>query len=155
PEAWRTDGMAFGERALRPGEARFAGTPERPRIEVIDRAAAYRDPAWQAIRADAGDQRDHGRLGEWERAGQSIRTPEFVLQSGVLWYLVKGAVRAYANVHSHLLIAGPLHAALLAEWKGDDEWHWVRHDLSAYQGHRLHVELSPTGPGDVAIAQVV
>ncbi len=101
-------------------------------------------------------ERDHGRLGTWERSGQTLRTPELTLKSGRIWYLARGAGRAYAAVNSHLLIAGPLHGALLTEWTdGNKGWRWVRHDLTAYQGHRMHFEFSPSGPGELAIAKVV
>jgi hypothetical protein len=78
------------------------------------------------------------------------------LASESLWYLVRGSGRAYAVVDSHLIINGPLHGALLNQWAAaDDRWHWVEHRLPAYAGHRLHVEFSPVGGGELAIAMVV
>ena len=52
--------------------------------------------------------RDLGKLGEWERSERTLRTPDVTLAGGRLWYLVKGAGRAYAAVNSHTLIRGPL-----------------------------------------------
>jgi hypothetical protein len=150
------DGFAFGLRPARPGEVRVTGEPDSPRLGVFDLGAAHRQDGWPHLNSDTVSQRDHGRLGTWDRAGQTLRTPEFTLRSGRLWYLADGAGRAYASVQSHLLIAGPLHGALLTEWTdGGKGLSWVRHDLSAYTGHRVHLEFSPAGTGSVAIAAVV
>src|SRR5262249_37428107 len=62
----------------------------------------------------------------------------------------------YAAVNSHVLIAGPLHGALLTEWTdGNKGWRWVRHDLTAYAGRRAHLEFSPSGQADLEVAAVV
>ncbi|MCA1685485.1 MAG: DUF1553 domain-containing protein, partial [Planctomycetia bacterium] len=147
------DGFAFGLRPVRPGDLRLS---RDPLAGLFDTAAARRDPAFRSLTLDREAERDHGRLGTWDRSGQTLRTPEFTIGSGRLWYLARGAGRAYAAVNAHLLIAGPLHGKLLTEWTdGGKGWRWVRHDLSAYRGHRGHVEFSPSGPGEMEIARVV
>ena len=92
----------------------------------------------------------------WLRSGQTLRTADFELGAPRLWYLVRGAGRAYAVVNSHLIVNGPLHGALLHEWEAPaGGWAWIPHSLGAYRGHRLHVEFSPRDTRDFAVAAVV
>lgn len=148
------DGSAFGLEPIRLGDPLAGATGET--LVLNDRASAWRDPAFLSLGLAEGTQRDHGRLGSWDRSGQTLRTPEFTIRSGHLWYLARGAGRAYAAVHSHLLIAGPLHGSLLTEWTdGNKGWRWVRHDLTPYKGQRAHLEFCPSGAGEVALAMVV
>ena len=152
---WYQDGFSFGLRPARAGELRIAGSAEKPLVNFITQTGAWWDEAWKKLKV-AGSEKDGGKLGEWERGEQTLRTPEFTLKAGRLWYLVKGSGRAYSPVNSHLVVIGPLHGATLREWKSDDDqWHWVEHDLSAYPGHRAHVEFSPAGTNDFAVAMVV
>ncbi len=152
---WYQDGFSFGLRPTRAGELRFAGNGDQAVPRFITQTGAWWDDAWKNLKV-VGSDKDGGKLGEWERGEQTLRTPEFTLKTGRLWYLVKGSGRAYSPVNSHLVVIGPLHGATLREWKNeDDQWHWVEHDLSAYPGHRVHVEFSPAGTGDFAVAMVV
>ncbi len=152
---WMQDGFSFGTRPLRAGDPIFGGSADQPLLGINVRAAAVRDTAWKSLAVkNAG--RDHGKLGTWERSEQTLRTPDVTLTGERLWYLAKGAGCAYAAVNSHELIAGPLHGALLKEWKADgNRWQWVEHQLKSYDGHRLHVEFSPADDGECAIAMVV
>ena len=153
--AWYQDGFAFGSRPLRAGEARLGAMKEVALDGVITEPAAYRDPVWKLLRAPKNE-KDHGKLGQWDRSEQTLRTPSFTIGSGTVWYLVRGAGRAYAAVNSHLIIAGPLHNATLTEWRDTKgRWQWVSHNLGAYKGSRCHVELSPADAGEFAVAMVV
>ena len=155
PNDWVQDGWAFGSRPAQPGEIIFGDSEQRPLAGLVTRAAAVRDPAFNRLAAK-GVERDVGTLGDWERSGQTLRTPDATLTAGSLWYLVRGPVRAYAAVDSHLIVRGPLHGALLKEFKDDrNQWRWVEHPLAAYRGHRVHVQFSPVGPAPLAIAMVV
>ncbi|MEQ1851646.1 MAG: DUF1553 domain-containing protein, partial [Chthoniobacteraceae bacterium] len=152
---WMQDGFSFGQRPLRPGDPIFGGSADQPLLGIAVRGAAVRDAAWNSL-ATKGVERDVGTLGAWDRSEQTLRTPDVKLAGERMWYLVKGAGRAYAAVDSHLIIRGPLHGALLKEWKADGErWHWVEHPLADYKGHRAHVEFSPVGGNELAIAMVV
>jgi Protein of unknown function (DUF1553)/Protein of unknown function (DUF1549)/Planctomycete cytochrome C len=149
------NGHAFGMRTAQPGDV-IPGNGPNMLMGLVTTAAARRDPAFRHLQTDPRDQREHGRLGAWERAGQTLRTPEFTLHSGRVFYLARGAGRGYASVNSHLLVAGPLHGAVFTEWtEGGKDWRWVHHDLSAYAGHRAHLEFSPVGAADLEIAAVV
>ena len=159
---WIADGFALGLHPVRPGDLLPAADPTAPlRLSTV--AAARRDPAWLGLQNAPESEVDHRRLGTWERAGQTLRTPEVTLGSGKLWYRVRGPGRAYAVVNSHLLVDGPLHAQTLLEWPADgkpdearsDGWQWIGHDLSDYAGHRAHVEFSPIGGENLAIARVI
>ncbi len=155
PKDWVQDGWVFGLRPAAPGEVIFGESENQPLAGVVSRASAVRDPAWNRL-ATKDVERDVGTLGAWERSGQTLRTPDTTLTTGSLWYLVRGSVRAYATVDSHLVIKGPLHGALLREFKDDrHQWRWVEHPLAAYKGHRVHVEFNPVGPAPLAIAMVV
>ena len=155
PKDWVQDGWSFGPRPAQPGEILLGPNEQQPLAGIVSRPAAVRDTAWSAL-APKGVERDGGPLGGWERSGQTLRTPDVTLTAGSLWYLVRGPVRAYANVASHLIIQGPLHGALLREFKDDrNQWRWVEHPLAAYRGQRVHTEFSPIGPAPLAIAMVV
>ncbi len=152
---WVQDGWSFGARPAQPGEILLGTSEQQPLAGIASRPAAVRDLAWSAL-ATKGVERDGGPLGTWERSGQTLRTPDVTLTAGSLWYLVRGPVRAYANVASHLIIQGPLHGALLREFKDDrDHWRWVEHPLAAYRGQRVHTQFSPIGAAPLAIAMVV
>ncbi|MDR3404390.1 MAG: PSD1 and planctomycete cytochrome C domain-containing protein [Chthoniobacter sp.] len=153
--SWIQDGFSFGLHPLRAGDPLFGGAAGQPLLGINSVGAAVRDAAWQSL-AVKDSEHDYARLGGWDRSEKILRTPEVTLAGEQLWYLVKGGVRAYAVVNSHLLINGPLHGALLKEWPaGDGQWHWVQHPLKSYAGHRLHVEFSPADSGDCAVAMVV
>ncbi len=152
---WMQDGFSFGPRPLRAGDPLFGASADQPLLGIASHSGAWRDATWKSL-AVKNVGRDHGKLGTWERSEQTLRTPDVTLAGERLWYLVKGAGRAYAAVNSHELIAGPLHGALLREWKADgNRWQWVEHPLKSYDGHRLHVEFSPGDDGECAIAMVV
>ncbi|HEX4142170.1 MAG TPA: PSD1 and planctomycete cytochrome C domain-containing protein [Pirellulales bacterium] len=172
---WYADGFAFGLHPVRSGDVLPAADPAAP-LRLSTFVAARRDPAWLGLKNAADCENDFDRLGQWDRSGQTLRTPEVMLESGKLWYLVRGPGRAYAVVNSHMLVHGPLHGQTLLEWKaksdaakpdaagpdaagsdgGDsDAWHWVGHDLSLYAGHRAHVEFSPVGGESLTIAKVI
>ena len=147
------DGVSFGVGPISPGQLQFVGTSE---LRATTVGGWQRDLFWKEIKLTGGTEDDHGGLGNWHRHGRMVRTPEFTLNGGRLWYLVRGAVRAYATVNSHLVLAGPLHGSILAEFKHTDtQWHWVAHGLDQYRGHRLHVEFTPGDDLECGVAMVV
>lgn len=149
------DGASFGLHPLRAGDPLFGSTVEQPLAGFSTHGAAVRDEAWKSLSTKTSEP-DFGELGRYDRAGKTLRTPELTLGAKSLWYLVKGAGHAYAVANSHLLVKGPLHGGLLHSWKSEgDHWHWVEHPLAGYQGHRMHVELSPAGEGEFSVAMVV
>ncbi len=154
-KGWLQDGCSFGSGPDRVGGSVFGNTSDTPLAGFETRGAAVRDPFWKSLHVHSAEH-DYGELGKWDRGEKTLKTPEFTLDKGRLWYLVRGAGRAYAVVNSHLMVHGPLHAALLKEWKGEGtDWHWVDQPLTDYVGHRLHVEFSPVAEGDFAVAMVV
>ena len=150
------DGVSFGIQPVKRGQLVSEGSAESPRLGVATIGGWNRDLFWKKISLAPGTEVDNGTLGAWQMPGRMVRTPEFNLKTRNLWYLVRGSVRAYANVNSHLIIVGPLHGSLLREFKQiDDHWHWVSHGLDLYKDHRLHVEFSPADDGPCSIAMVV
>jgi hypothetical protein len=147
------DGSAFGPGPVEAGSVIPGSSPTAPVAAIATHTTARRDPAWLNLVAK-GDA-DPGGLKDFARSGQTLRTPEVRLASGQLWYLVRGAGKAYAVVNSHLMIQGPLHGKLLTRWKDTGRWEWVGHPLTTYAGHRAHIELVPDGTGPFEVALVV
>ncbi|HVW02351.1 MAG TPA: DUF1549 domain-containing protein, partial [Planctomycetaceae bacterium] len=156
PGTYLRDGFGFGSRARRPGDVVWSVDADRPIANLIDVGSACTDPAFVGVRFAPGTEADYGALGGWQRSGKTIRTPEFTFTGKSLRYLVRGSVRVYADINSHLVIGGPLHGSLVREYKGESgRWQWVEQHLPAYEGHRMHVEFTPLDGSEVAIAQVV
>ncbi len=151
------DGVSFGTQPVPPGRFEMRGPADQRQLSVATIGGWERDLFWKEIKLAPGVETDHGTLGGWQRHGRMIRTPEFTLTKGTVWSLVRGSVRSYAAVNSHLIVVGPLHGATLREFKHDkpNEWRWVGHSLEGYRGHRLHVEFSPADDAECAIAMVV
>jgi len=63
----------------------------------------------------------------------------------------------YAAVDSHLMVEGPLHGQLVRRFDSGpgNAPRWVSHDLTAYAGHRVHVEFGPDGDADLEVLKVV
>src|SRR5262249_37618361 len=87
--------------------------------------------------------------------GRMLETTTFSLESGRLHYFLRGKVRVYAAVDSHIMVAGPLHGILVAGFDGGADGRWVTHDLAAYAGPRLHIEFCPDGDSPLDILMVV
>jgi hypothetical protein len=155
PEDWLTDGFAFGPCPVRPGELQIDGDPAKPALRLGERAAAEKDATWDLLKPAAGAENDPGSLGAVVRAGRTLYTPTFALTTGKVFYLVKGSGLVYASIGSHVMIAGPLHGQLVRTFNAGERFQWIAHDLSAYQGQRIHLEFSPTGTAPFAVAQVV
>ncbi|MEK6262202.1 MAG: PSD1 and planctomycete cytochrome C domain-containing protein [Planctomycetota bacterium] len=156
-ERFLQDGVSFGTRPVPPGWFEMRGPADRREFSVATIGGWERDLFWKDIKLAPGVEDDHGKLGEWHRHGRMVRSPEFTLTKGTLWYLVRGSVRAYAAVNSHLVLAGPLHGAVVREFKHDkpNEWRWVAHPLDGYRDHRMHVEFTPGDDAECTIAMVV
>jgi hypothetical protein len=156
PDDWLPDDVSFGAGPVRPGQVMVNRKADRPEVRLIDYAAAEFDPIWECLKATRGAQTDAGALGEkMPRAGRTIRTPNFKIRAGQLFYLVRGAGMAYAAVDGHSLIAGPLHGQLLMTFPTSDEFRWVGHDLTPYMGQNVHVEFTAAPGSSFAVAMVV
>jgi hypothetical protein len=146
------DGFSFS--ISKSGAAAIGSDAEKPLIGVAMRGEAQRGQAWKVLAAQG--EKDVGALGSWERSEQTLITRDFKLNANSVWYLVRGGGRAYAPVSSHLIVQGPLHGALLREWKDENSgWRWIEHRLADYKGQRLRVEISPIEKGDLSVAMVV
>jgi hypothetical protein len=155
PEDWLTDGFVFGPGSVRPGELHVGGNAAKPMLHFSEYAAAEKDATWDVLKLAPGTENDPGALGSVVRAGRTIRTPTFPLTTGKVFYLIKGSGFVYAAAGSHIMIAGPLHGQLVRTVNTGERFQWVAHDLSDYQGQRIHLEFTPTGSEPFAVAQVV
>jgi hypothetical protein len=153
--AWIPDDFSFGPAPARAGEVKTSGEPGQPAVRLTERGAAEIDPFWNGLKLAPRVELDPGATGRVARAGRTIRTPVFTVNSGKVHYLVRGSGTIYAAVDQHILINGPLHGSLVKAVKGTDRYQWVTHDLTPYRGRGLHVEFT-AGPGsDFAVAMVV
>ena len=157
PGRYITDGSAFGAAPVRVGQPLLTEDGQQPLARFAVDGAARRDLAFKELRLAPGSMNDQGRVGGWQRVGQSVRTPTFTVNGGPVHYLVRGGGRAFAVVDSHRMIQGPLHGDVLMEWNDDTkgEPRWVTHNLARHQGHRVHVEFSPRGAAELEILKVV
>jgi hypothetical protein len=155
PGAWMTDGFAFGNGPSRTADLVLRTDGQLPLVvEVTKRGAAQRDLRWKGLSRVAGTQGESGNLARWEDVGQKLRTPTFEVTDDRIYYLVQGAGRAFAAVDSHRMLAGPLHGQTLKEWDTAVGAQWIAHDLSAYRGHRVHLEFSPRGDEELRVLMV-
>ena len=154
---WKVDGEAFGSRPARVGDVTLSREGTNPIVHVMTYGAARRDLFWNRIKTAPDNENDSGALGAVARSGQTLSTPTVTLSSGKLHYLIRGKTRVYAAVDSHLMIEGPLHGRLMQRFDTGTtpEPQWVTHDLSAYKGHRTHLEFGPEGDGELEVLQVV
>jgi uncharacterized protein DUF1553/uncharacterized protein DUF1549/cytochrome c len=154
---WKVDGFAFGSGPLRAGDICFSRGSANPVSGVMTYGAARRDPFWRKLKIAPGNEDDAGTLAATSRAGQMLCTPTFTLGCGKLHYLLRGKVRVYAAVDSHIMIAGPLHGNLVQVFDGtkSDGPAWFTQDLSAYSGHRAHLEFGPDGDQDLEVLLAV
>ncbi len=152
--SWMSDGPAFGARPLVVGEVIF-GTPDQPIARVLPYGAARVDSFWNRLALTPGTEMDSGNLGAAARAGRTLATPKSTLSTGQLHYLLRGKAQVYAGVDSHLMLIGPLHNGLVATFDTGGQLRWVTHDLSAYVGHRQHLEFSPQGDAGLEVLLVV
>ncbi|MHC4993841.1 MAG: DUF1549 domain-containing protein, partial [Planctomycetota bacterium] len=153
-----TDGFAFGDGPVQPGDIRIGADPGSPIARVVHTPGVHRDPDWKGLKYAEGRQTGTSSLDKFIRSGQTFRTDTFVVESENLWYLVRGAGYAYLNVDSHHMIRGPLHAKLVTSWNDDmpGQLRWVRHgNMKDYLGHNAHVEFSPRGDEEMAVLMVV
>ncbi|MCA9267706.1 MAG: hypothetical protein KDA41_04520, partial [Planctomycetales bacterium] len=152
PQNWRTDGSAFGLGPAPIGQAMLTGDAQRPVGGFAWYSAARRDMKFTGLQIAPGATNDQGKLGGWQRAGETLRTPTFTVKDGAVYYLVRGAGRALAVVDSHRMVQGPLHGDVMMQWNADgDKLRWVRHQLQRHAGHRAHVEFSPVGDAPLEI----
>src|SRR5262249_19150668 len=155
PADWLPDDFGFGPAPVSAGTIRVAGDAGQPTLHLAERPAAVFDRTWDGLTLAPGAENDPGALGKQVRAGRTIRTPTFTVTTGKVHYLVRGSGLAYAAVNAHTMIQGPLHGALVTTIKAGDDFRWATHNLSAYKGHRAHVEFSAAEGADFAVALVV
>jgi hypothetical protein len=155
PGQWISDGQAFGYRPVTAGHYWWAKSADGMEARPATRTAAYYRRAFDQLKPDPTSQLDPGALGKRMRAGRTLRTPSFTVRQGPVHILVKGAGLSYAAVAQHSMISGPLHGKLIKEFPMADQFRWVTQDLSNYRGLTCHLELTPSGDDEFAVAAVV
>ena len=152
----RTDGVTFGLRPQRMGDIVLSTDPRQPLAGIATYGAVRRHADFRELKLAGGAAKDSGRLGKWDRAGKTLRTPSFEIRHGQIAFLVRGKGVSYAVVDSHRMINGPLHGSILKEFNvSGDQPQWVVHNLARYRGHGVHLEFSAVGGDDLEILRVV
>lgn len=155
PGQWLTDGPAFGGGPVPVGGTWYAKGEKGYEPRRAGRGAAYYNRVFDDLKPSAGTLLDAGALGKRMRAGRTLRTPAFVIDRGPVHVLVRGAGTSYAAVAQHSMISGPLHGKLIKEIPKSADFRWVTHDLSNYRGLVCHLEFTPAGDSEFAVAAVV
>ena len=141
---WLTDGPAFGTKPQERGDLQFTKDPTHPIRQVVSQGHAKLHSELANLTLTKGTEKDAGKIHDWAaRPGRIIRTPTFTLTGKKIYYLILGGAQVQAVVASHRMISGPLHNQFLKDIPATPELRWVEHDLSSYQGQRLHVEFGP------------
>ncbi len=144
PADWIFDGPTFD----RPGRGslRWGPSASRPVPGLRPEAAVEKDPIWDVLTLASGVEGSPSQL-NWIQAGRTVRTRTFTVESGRLYYRVRGSGHAVALVASHRMLNGPLHTKVRTTWNGpNDREHWIEQDLTEYIGLRVHLEISPHDP---------
>ncbi len=154
-DGWYADGYSFGLRPQAAGRP-LLGLDAAQLIGLAPgRSTAIRDPALIGLKAAEQTQIEPGRI-NWPRAGLTLKTRTFTLTGEAVHYLVRGGGNVYAAVGSHWVNHGPLHEALVHQWKNDGgRPRWITHKLPSYQGQRAHLEFSPDGDENLEVLLVV
>ncbi len=154
---WMPDGFAWGPSPVRPGDLRWQPTKAGLQLRVVERASAEIVPQLALRRLAAGAEADPTSFGEILRAGRTIRTPGFTLNSsGRVSFLVKGRGRAHVAIGGYVLFDGPLHKNLIQTINTGRAFRWITTaDLSAYAGQSAHVEFTAAEGSEFAVALVV
>lgn len=147
---WLPDGPRFGNGPVPVGA--IAPGPDGG-ISVNLVAAARRDGFWPAPADSPGTQGEPGGL-SYPRAGRTISTPSFQIESGKVHVLARGKGHLRACVGSHVMLAGPLHGEMSRGFDHGNQFRWFRMALERYAGLPCHIEFSTDDPAG-AIAMVV
>jgi hypothetical protein len=156
PWLWASDSVIYG----RGSQSQFSLSLDRSvpggRWVVHRLTEGVRDPFWNPMAQSSPGVNRQNRYSQVEQAGKILPTAKFRMESGMLSYLVRGSFRAFASVDSLRLIAGPLHGETVLDSDGSpDEYRWVTHSMTRYQGKTAHLEFSPLGDKPFAIVQVI
>ena len=155
PTPWKTDGPTFGSGPVLSGSLLLNPFSTNQPVSIAAYTSASRDPFWNRLSLAPGTEPDGGGLGAHQRAGRMLRTGRVPLESGRIHYLLRGKARVYAAVDAHIMLAGPLHGRLVANFDAGPSPRWITHDLTPYAGHRAHFEFGPDGDAPLDILLVV
>ena len=153
---WVQDGLVFGEGPVQAGDLVFGESALKPIVGIHAFPAAFADPLWSRLEIAPGTEGEPGSLGQFQRAGRTLRTRTFTLKHGNMSYLVRGEGHALVVVDSHRMIQGPLHGRLVKRIDIKESTpRWTSQDLRTdYQGHRVHVEFIPDKDKEFAIYMI-
>jgi len=138
---WLPDGGAFGTGPRAVGELQ----PSFSTPKLFTHDAAQRDAFWPALPDAPGNQAEPGSL-SYPRAGRTLATPTFQLNSGKVHILASGKGTIRACVGSHVLVLGPLHGEMVRGFDHGSSLRWHGMGLERYAGLPCHIEISSDDP---------
>ncbi|HEX3313387.1 MAG TPA: DUF1549 domain-containing protein, partial [Gemmataceae bacterium] len=150
PAQWRTDGVGFGSRPVRAGEARIGA--DGSLLGFAEVAAAQRDTVWDRVRPAPGTENEPGGLGGSYRYNRTLLTPSFIVKNGPVHFRVRGAGQIFACVDGHIMLSGPLHGQTVRHFKTGAGFEWQTIDLTRYKGRLVHLEFSGIDGAELAVA---
>ncbi len=158
-KAFRADGAAFLPRPAAEATALLTTDAEQPLSRIEEGGFIEYLPELGELPLATGVMHDPGKLAPLQRGGRTLRTPTFEITAHKICCEIRGGCHTYVVVDSHALINGPLHGSLVKEHpqppQGGDEWRWIEHDVSRYQGHRAHLEFIPRRGEPFAVREVL
>jgi hypothetical protein len=132
--------------------------PRQPYARFEERPLAMTDPLLSSLAVREGTQAEPGATGEQPNTGRTCRTETVSLDKPLLHLRLRGGCTTYLGVDSHRLIKGPLHGDLYrvhpAPDGEPDRPRWVTLDVSRYQGHRAHLEITALPGTEFALFDV-
>lgn len=155
-EDFITDGFTFGQTPCSRGTVVLDQSSQQIPLTIMLEGAARRDFLWDnLVDVKPSQMNQKNKLRSYPRSGRTLRTPTFEVQGSVS-YRIKGGCWVYACVDSHRLLFGPLHGSTLKKITANSENkpQWIKHDLSRYKGHRIHLEFTPLDKAPLEVYQV-
>jgi len=152
PKQFMQNGFIFGA-PHQAGNAMLEIEKETPTIRFAFYGHAVNDLAWNGLESvNQENVKNGGKLSKLPRSGRTLRTPTFEVSDEVVACAVRGQRRVVACVDSHRLVAGPLHKETVSKIKKDEAF--VEMNLVRYEGHRVHLEFTPSENEQLEVAFV-
>jgi len=146
------NGPTFGSATLQAGDLLMNADGSLAGLATVGQVR--RDPTFNKLRLKGGVQKEPGKLGNWDAAGRTFRTPTFTVTEAPVRYLVQGSGRVLAVVDSHRMLNGPLHG-VVAKTFSSDKPVWITHNLRDYIHHGVHLEFVAEGDKSMQVFTVV
>ncbi|WP_419190333.1 PSD1 and planctomycete cytochrome C domain-containing protein [Saltatorellus ferox] len=164
---WITNGPGFGPGPLAPGaivldledddRAGAGATAGAVAVvrSIVREGSAVAHPLWNGLQLRSDAMGSSGGSMDWQQAGRTILSPTFESEHGRVAYLVRGQARVLMVVDGYRMVAGPLHAGVIASIDTGDGWAWIEQNVPTAAGQRAHLEWTAQGDEAFEIVRLV